>query len=165
MFFLIISPSIPSCTSGETMIHAIAITGDLVLMITIITMRQWCRMQEKERMANLTEVTLLMKCLTIICRHFDNIETICKSSYISSCIAICNHVIQRVSTALLSLLSYHNGKNLFRFSDSKWQKCTASRWVEPHYGRLPLSRVYVRSVLDLAQLYSRQASGFYEIEL
>lgn len=48
-------------------------------------------------MENLTEITLLMKCLTIICRHFDNIETICKSSYVSSSIAVCNHVIQRVS--------------------------------------------------------------------
>ncbi|XP_055643375.1 neurobeachin-like protein 1 isoform X2 [Toxorhynchites rutilus septentrionalis] len=44
-----------------------------------------------------TEIRLLVQCLTIICRHFDNIVTIIKSSYISSCVAISNVIIDKLS--------------------------------------------------------------------
>lgn len=43
------------------------------------------------------EIQLLVQCLTIISRHFDNIGTIIKSSYISSCVAISNSIIDKVS--------------------------------------------------------------------
>ncbi|XP_058454329.1 neurobeachin-like protein 1 isoform X1 [Malaya genurostris] len=43
------------------------------------------------------EIQLLIQCLTIICRHFDNIATIIKSSYISSCVVISNAIINKLS--------------------------------------------------------------------
>lgn len=44
----------------------------------------------------LEEIELLLQCLTIICRHFDNIPNVVKSSYISNCISISNGIFQRV---------------------------------------------------------------------
>lgn len=43
------------------------------------------------------EIQLLVQCLTIISRHFDNIGTIIKSSYISSCVAISNSIIDKLN--------------------------------------------------------------------
>ncbi|XP_049530577.1 neurobeachin-like protein 1 isoform X2 [Anopheles darlingi] len=39
---------------------------------------------------------LLVQCLTVICRHFENIDAVIRSSYISSCIAISNFIITRL---------------------------------------------------------------------
>uniref|UniRef100_A0AAG5CUG9 DUF4704 domain-containing protein n=1 Tax=Anopheles atroparvus TaxID=41427 RepID=A0AAG5CUG9_ANOAO len=41
------------------------------------------------------ENVLLVQCLTVICRHFENIASVIKSSYISSCIAISNFIITK----------------------------------------------------------------------
>lgn len=46
--------------------------------------------------AQLNESTLLVKCLTVMCRHFDNIGTIANYEYISSVIAIAVNVVQAV---------------------------------------------------------------------
>lgn len=55
------------------------------------------KIQGKAETERINEITLLVKCLIIICRHFDNIETIYNLSYIGNCIGVCNHLIQRVS--------------------------------------------------------------------
>ncbi|KFB43539.1 AGAP003395-PA-like protein [Anopheles sinensis] len=43
------------------------------------------------------ENVLLVQCLTVICRHFENIAAVIKSSYISSCIAISNFIIDKLN--------------------------------------------------------------------
>ncbi|XP_058062662.1 neurobeachin-like protein 1 isoform X2 [Anopheles bellator] len=43
------------------------------------------------------ENVLLVQCLTVICRHFENIDSVIRSSYISSCIAISNFIINRLT--------------------------------------------------------------------
>lgn len=45
----------------------------------------------------LAETTLLLKCLTMICRHFDNIQTVANYQYISCCVAISMNIIMVVS--------------------------------------------------------------------
>uniref|UniRef100_A0A336KCC2 CSON006833 protein n=1 Tax=Culicoides sonorensis TaxID=179676 RepID=A0A336KCC2_CULSO len=57
----------------------------------------------KADVEKLNEIILLMKCLTIICRHFDNIETIYTSSFITNSIGLCNHLIQRILNQNLEL--------------------------------------------------------------
>ncbi|XP_021704634.1 neurobeachin-like protein 1 isoform X1 [Aedes aegypti] len=54
--------------------------------------------EEKDNEA-IDEIQLLVRCLTIICRHFDNIGTIIKSSYISSCVAISNSIIDKLNVS------------------------------------------------------------------
>ncbi|XP_063708929.1 neurobeachin-like protein 1 [Culicoides brevitarsis] len=44
----------------------------------------------------INETTLLIKCLIIICRQFENIETISNLCYINNCIGICNYLIQMI---------------------------------------------------------------------
>lgn len=46
--------------------------------------------------AELTETTLLLKCLTVICRHFDNIQTVANYQYISCAVAISMNIIVMV---------------------------------------------------------------------
>ncbi|XP_053679026.1 neurobeachin-like protein 1 [Anopheles nili] len=46
----------------------------------------------------MSENVLLVQCLIVICRHFDNIASVINSSYISSCVAISNFIITRQST-------------------------------------------------------------------
>lgn len=57
-------------------------------------------MQEHE----LTDTALLIKCLIIVCRHFDNIGLIVRSNFISCCIEICQHLLTKTAAnrALLS---------------------------------------------------------------
>ena len=45
----------------------------------------------------LTETTLLLKCLTMICRHFDNIQTVANYQYISCAVTISMNIIMVVS--------------------------------------------------------------------
>lgn len=44
-------------------------------------------------MAELQEIGLLVQCLTIIVRHFDNINLIIKSNFISCIVEICHHLL------------------------------------------------------------------------
>lgn len=44
----------------------------------------------------LTETTLLLKCLTMICRHFDNIQTVANYQYISCAVTISMNIIMVV---------------------------------------------------------------------
>lgn len=45
----------------------------------------------------LAETTLLLKCLTMICRHFDNIQTVANYQYISCAVTISMNIIMVVS--------------------------------------------------------------------
>lgn len=54
--------------------------------------------EEEKEQETVLEIQLLVQCLTIICRHFDNITTIIKSSYISNCVALINSIIDKVNT-------------------------------------------------------------------
>ncbi|XP_055544656.1 neurobeachin-like protein 1 isoform X1 [Wyeomyia smithii] len=54
--------------------------------------------KDEQEAETLMEIRLLVQCLTIISRHFDNIITIIKSSYISSCVAISNSIINKLSS-------------------------------------------------------------------
>uniref|UniRef100_A0A182K234 DUF4704 domain-containing protein n=1 Tax=Anopheles christyi TaxID=43041 RepID=A0A182K234_9DIPT len=45
--------------------------------------------------SSMRENVLLVQCLTVICRHFENISAVINSTYISSCIAIANFIITR----------------------------------------------------------------------
>nr|XP_040227141.2 neurobeachin-like protein 1 isoform X2 [Anopheles coluzzii] len=47
--------------------------------------------------SSMRENVLLVQCLTVICRHFENIAAVINSSYISSCIAISNFIITRLN--------------------------------------------------------------------
>ncbi|XP_040150983.1 neurobeachin-like protein 1 isoform X2 [Anopheles arabiensis] len=47
--------------------------------------------------SSMRENVLLVQCLTVICRHFENIAAVINSSYISSCIAISNFIIARLN--------------------------------------------------------------------
>uniref|UniRef100_A0A182PS34 DUF4704 domain-containing protein n=1 Tax=Anopheles epiroticus TaxID=199890 RepID=A0A182PS34_9DIPT len=49
--------------------------------------------------SSMSENVLLVQCLTVICRHFENIAAVINSSYISSCIAISNFIITRLNDA------------------------------------------------------------------
>lgn len=51
----------------------------------------------------LDETTLLLKCLTVICRHFDNIQTVANYQYISSAVTISENIILMVSHSYGSL--------------------------------------------------------------
>lgn len=53
--------------------------------------------QENIPTKQLDDTTLLIKCLTVICRHFDNIESIANYEYISSVILIAVITIQSVN--------------------------------------------------------------------
>lgn len=46
---------------------------------------------------SLAETTLLLKCLTVICRHFDNIQTVANYQYISCAVTISMNIIIVVS--------------------------------------------------------------------
>lgn len=41
----------------------------------------------------LSETALLLKCLTVICRHFDNIQTVANYQYISCAVTIAMSII------------------------------------------------------------------------
>lgn len=45
----------------------------------------------------LSETTLLLKCLTMICRHFENIQTVANYQYISCAVTISFNIIMVVS--------------------------------------------------------------------
>lgn len=45
----------------------------------------------------LAETTLLLKCLTVVCRHFDNIQTVANYQYISCAHTISMNIIISVS--------------------------------------------------------------------
>lgn len=47
----------------------------------------------------LAETTLLLKCLTTICRHFDNIQTVANYQYISDAVIISMDIIMVVSAS------------------------------------------------------------------
>lgn len=47
--------------------------------------------------SDLTDTTLLIKCLLVMSRHFDNIATIANYEYISSIVAIAINIIIAVS--------------------------------------------------------------------
>uniref|UniRef100_A0A182W0M1 DUF4704 domain-containing protein n=1 Tax=Anopheles minimus TaxID=112268 RepID=A0A182W0M1_9DIPT len=49
------------------------------------------------RESSMSENVLLVQCLTVICRHFENISSVINSSYISSCIAISNCIITQLN--------------------------------------------------------------------
>lgn len=53
----------------------------------------------------LAETTLLLKCLTMICRHFDNIQTVANYQYISCAVTISMNIIMVVSrkSAIMNL--------------------------------------------------------------
>ncbi|KAL1394330.1 hypothetical protein pipiens_012033, partial [Culex pipiens pipiens] len=53
--------------------------------------------EEEKEEETVLEIQLLVQCLTIICRHFDNITTIIKSSYISNCVALINSIIDKLN--------------------------------------------------------------------
>lgn len=46
--------------------------------------------------AELAETTLLLKCLTVVCRHFENIQTVANYQYISCAVAISMNIIVMV---------------------------------------------------------------------
>lgn len=48
-------------------------------------------------MEELDDTTLLIKCLIVMCRHFENINTIANYEYISSIITLSINIIQLVS--------------------------------------------------------------------
>lgn len=52
--------------------------------------------------SNLTETELLLKCLTIICRHFENIPVIGKSDYVSNSVAIATCLIKKLEEQKLT---------------------------------------------------------------
>ncbi|XP_055608825.1 neurobeachin-like protein 1 isoform X2 [Uranotaenia lowii] len=52
--------------------------------------------QDEQENETINEIQLLVQCLIIICRHFENINAIIKSSYIPSCVAISNCIIYKL---------------------------------------------------------------------
>lgn len=58
--------------------------------------------------AELTETTLLLKCLTVICRHFDNIQTVANYQYISCAVAISMNIIVMVRLNRTDLYNLYN---------------------------------------------------------
>lgn len=53
--------------------------------------------QKPQSNAELIDTTLLVKCLTVMCRHFDNINTIANYEYISSVVTISITIVISVS--------------------------------------------------------------------
>lgn len=51
----------------------------------------------------LAETTLLLKCLTMICRHFDNIQTVANYQYISCAVTISMNIIMVVNKVAFKL--------------------------------------------------------------
>uniref|UniRef100_A0A182N771 DUF4704 domain-containing protein n=1 Tax=Anopheles dirus TaxID=7168 RepID=A0A182N771_9DIPT len=62
----------------------------------LIIARDGCENGQQDD-SSMRENVLLVQCLTVICRHFENISAVINSSYISSCIAISNFIISRLN--------------------------------------------------------------------
>lgn len=62
-----------------------------------ITFNQFHLSQDALTDEKLFETNMLVECLVIICRHFDNISTVAKYDYIANLIAILTKIYQKVS--------------------------------------------------------------------
>uniref|UniRef100_A0A182T6E4 Exportin-1/Importin-beta-like domain-containing protein n=1 Tax=Anopheles maculatus TaxID=74869 RepID=A0A182T6E4_9DIPT len=65
----------------------------------LIIARDGCenvREEDSTHEKTMSENVLLVQCLTVICRHFENISAVISSSYISSCIAISNFIMTKL---------------------------------------------------------------------
>lgn len=56
----------------------------------------------------LGETILLLKCLTMICRHFDNIQTVANYQYISDAVVISMEIVMVVSESWFLYFIYLN---------------------------------------------------------
>lgn len=69
--------------------------------------------QKPQTSTELIDTTLLVRCLIVMCRHFDNINTVANYEYISSVVTISITIVISVSAIYLSLNSllhfYHFG--------------------------------------------------------
>lgn len=85
--------------------------------------------EEEKEEETVLEIQLLVQCLTIICRHFDNITTIIKSSYISNCVALINSIIDKVNTEpkKLYIIKHHASPlNCFNKKNSGGAWCSTT---------------------------------------
>lgn len=82
--------------------------AEFMMMLNLRFLLQDFSGEEEKENETVLEIQLLVQCLTIICRHFDNITTIIKSSYISSCVALINSIIDKVSKKRINIA--RNGK-------------------------------------------------------
>lgn len=75
----------------------------------IIVARDVCETEGKLEEQAIEEVAILVDCLVIVCRHFDNILSIIKYEYKPNLIAILSRVFKQVCKYLIHIAGfYHN---------------------------------------------------------
>lgn len=78
----------------------------------LIIARDSCQSDDGLDDKALAETTLLLKCLTVVCRHFDNIQIVANHQYIECALNISMNIIIAVSDSLTTIVNILKKKML-----------------------------------------------------